>query len=257
MSSESSSEWSWNHTYAFSLALDYLALEYRPRGVSVPDLFRCRAVCKHWKTLIDHNYGERWHLCVPASVHGSKMSRPRAQLLKCLFMKGDMNLCTQRRHLAEAYYLVYLHDKKHLLSSKCREGTYPYAPESNTHYDNEEMVTRDLRNLPNRLESLLQETIQAFRGFRGVSRPTLVALRRFCDELYLSSSAHQNQPVDVLECIDTIHWRYISNDPDEGPYLRRKVTCALWLYCCAYAEVDREITAEGASTSRLPSGPSS
>ena len=63
MSSEPSSSapsgraWSWDETYAFSLALDRMAAETKPRGVTIPDLFRCRAVCKNWKSLVDQNHG--------------------------------------------------------------------------------------------------------------------------------------------------------------------------------------------------------
>ena len=69
--------WSWAKEYAFSLVLDHLAQNTEPRGISVPDLFRCRAVCKRWKELVDHNHGERWYLCVPSSVHGGNRDTPR------------------------------------------------------------------------------------------------------------------------------------------------------------------------------------
>ena len=101
---------------ALSLVLDHMATKDEPRGVVVPDLFRCRAVCKRWKELADLNQGERWYACVPPSVNCSSSGMPRTQLLKCLFHR-EMDLAQQRRQLvAEGFAAARGHDGQRVLA---------------------------------------------------------------------------------------------------------------------------------------------
>ena len=260
-----SGPWTWSMEYAFSLVLDHMAQESQPRGISVPDLFRCRAVSKRWKEIVDHNHGERWHLCVPASVHGGKRVTPRSQLLKCLFMK-EMNLCTQRRHLAEAYYLVYLQDKVRK-QKRGGAGSGPSTSETEAAGEGSARAAALSSEPPSSYDSLLrhqlERSIQTFAGFSGVAKPCPHALKQFCEHLVgaslgtLSQEERQHS-IRVARCVDVDTWapppvdilsKDVANEVNEWSLdrsvnhisrLERKLQVCLWLYCFSKAQPGEE-----------------
>lgn len=234
--------WSWNMELALSLVLDHMATKDEPRGVVVPDLFRCRAVCKRWKELADLNQGERWYACVPPSVNCSSSGMPRTQLLKCLFHR-EMDLAQQRRHLAEAYYLVYLQDRMKKEEAEAeRRRREDAAPD-----DDNEMIMRD----PGALSYPgVDRAISSFSLFPEVRRPTAEELSNYCHGLCFPTGPFLGLGLPgvalqdfVLACADARYWWY---NPSEALPARddmeTRVWVALWLWCCARARTQLEGT---------------
>ena len=208
-------------------------------------------------------------MCVPESVPKSgKGPTPRKQLLKCLFMK-EMDLCTQRRHLAEAYYLVYLQEqmrKRKEDEDKLKRNAVGASPSMATtgqafHHSapstslgssllSEGMVGVH-HSTRQRDAERVQLAIDSFKGFENVERPSDSVLRRFCNDLHSHSLASNNAPEEVLECIDTVKW-CLSKDPE---LLRKKIEAALWLYFCDQArpELGPSSSAPQASSTSRPS----
>ncbi|QDZ18791.1 hypothetical protein HOP50_02g12950 [Chloropicon primus] len=224
----------WEEDFALSMVMDAMATT----EPSVPDLLRCRAVSKTWMRMIDRNMGERWMLCVPSSVPRNQ------QLLKCLFVKErELDLCTQRRHLAEAYHLVYLQDKLRE-KQRAERNAVDGAPGLDSQAA---------------LQTLLAHAIDSFEGFPSLTRPRKDDLIGFCCNAYFTEefkrqtirkgdgpgrsdiSKHWRQ---VLECINTREWR--ASAPVRGQsrgapaHLVRKIQVGMWLWCFSHADPSAE-----------------
>jgi hypothetical protein len=213
----------------------------------------------------------------------------------------EMDLCTQRRHLAEAYYLVYLQEqirkrkeddeRIHKIKKNKQSAAYNNNVVASTSAGagagSSSLTTADTTTTNNNNNSpslagsafedprrsfanggighdtlqsdaeRVQMAIQSFEGFATVKRPSDVALRKFCNDLYSNSIASNNVPPEVLQCVDTLQWSMGTGEKKGDPeaYLRAKIETALWLYCCDQARP--ELQAQRAQMGASSSSPSS
>ena len=169
----------------------------------------------------------------------------------------EMNLCTQRRHLAEAYYLVYLQHKAREKEEKEQEAS--------------ERATFHLSHT-GQLRSCLNNAIEDFEGFPQVKRPSRQGLTSFCEFLCRPGGVAGRASEDgsrggnketanalgtdcrerVLWCVDPKEWRPSGPPAD----LKRRQQVAVWLYCCSTASPAQGNSSNSGGASFSPSSSS-